>query len=712
MDKGLVHQEGYITYLRKKGKIKASTTPEQIDKIVKQELEQRQNPFFLTDGIDTTSTFGEKVYLQQQKLRQKVIQRVHKLSEQTDLPSFPHQDNAVVALIEFPDQLHNQINFSDDRSFWTKDFNPEHYKNLLFGKNGYTMSNEKKLITAHQYYQQQSAGTWTLDGVVTKWSLAKQPAAYYGAHHKTEDYTQNDINPTELIEETLQSVGSKIAGKEAMYDQRDPYDLDDDENVMEADGLLDNLFVVHAGKGEEAGGGDNSIWSHRSVIGPEPRPIPGTTLKAYDYIIQPEDGATGVFTHEYAHNLGLPDEYDTGYTGTGSPVEAWSLMSYGSWTGVIPDTEPSGLSPWDKLYFASVYGGNWAVPKSFKLEDLQNPRTLPIREAVAYSRKGKMIKVDLPDRVISPPLQPLGKKSYYSTKGNMLHTKLVSPTIDLTKNNSAKLTFDTWYEIESGYDFLYVEAYIDDRQEPKQIASFTGKTDKKWVQKNLDLSSMVGHRVRLAFHYVTDVGSVLEGFYVDNIQVLADEQPVLADDAEGEPRFTLEGFQVFDGSPVAYPNYYLIEWRTHHGVDKGLAHIRREKNLLSYDSGMLVWYYDGSFGEDNQTGFHPGEGFLGVVDAHQIGHYWSDGKVGSTRYQVNDAAFHIHPTSPIDIQFGGVHMKYKSKTGITRFSDQQDYSSPFNPDGGKILPKHGVSIKLNKVRKDQKQVWVTLGGLQ
>ena len=53
----------------------------------------------------------------------------------------------------------------------------------------------------------------------------------------------------------------------------------------------------------------------------------GGKMAAYDYTIEPEDGAVGVFAHEYGHDLGLPDEYDTKYSGQGEPVESWSIMS-------------------------------------------------------------------------------------------------------------------------------------------------------------------------------------------------------------------------------------------------------------------------------------------------------------------------------------------------------------------------------------------------
>ena len=48
-----------------------------------------------------------------------------------------------------------------------------------------------------------------------------------------------------------------------------------------------------------------------------------------DYTIQPENGGLGVFAHEFAHDLGLPDLYDTsGNTGGAENTTAfWTLMS-------------------------------------------------------------------------------------------------------------------------------------------------------------------------------------------------------------------------------------------------------------------------------------------------------------------------------------------------------------------------------------------------
>ncbi|MBL1704923.1 M6 family metalloprotease domain-containing protein, partial [Klebsiella pneumoniae] len=104
------------------------------------------------------------------------------------------------------------------------------------------------------------------------------------------------------------------------FDQFDQYDVNGDGNQNQPDGLIDHLMIIHAGVGQEAGGGklgDDAIWSHRWTVGPKPFQIEGTQAKvpywggkmaAFDYTIEPEDGAVGVFAHEYGHDLGLPDE--------------------------------------------------------------------------------------------------------------------------------------------------------------------------------------------------------------------------------------------------------------------------------------------------------------------------------------------------------------------------------------------------------------------
>ena len=74
-----------------------------------------------------------------------------------------------------------------------------------------------------------------------------------------------------------------------------------------------------------------------------------------DYTIQPENGGLGVFTHEFTHDLGLPDLYDTsGNTGGAeNSTGFWSLMSSGANIGNgspkgIGDA-PTDLGAWEQF---------------------------------------------------------------------------------------------------------------------------------------------------------------------------------------------------------------------------------------------------------------------------------------------------------------------------------------------------------------------------
>ena len=123
---------------------------------------------------------------------------------------------------------------------------------------------------------------------------------------------------------------------------------------------------VHAGLGNESCSpacDDWAIWSHSwfafynliGIAGPSPDFTSGGIQigdSAYwvnKYTIQPENGGVGVFAHEYGHDLGLPDLYDTsgGENGTGF----WTLMSSGSLGGDNPDigSKPSHMGAWEKF---------------------------------------------------------------------------------------------------------------------------------------------------------------------------------------------------------------------------------------------------------------------------------------------------------------------------------------------------------------------------
>ncbi|WP_245920901.1 immune inhibitor A domain-containing protein [Melghirimyces profundicolus] len=697
VDWGTVDVERLSKALMKRGEIDKETTPEEVEKAVKRYVEKRKIPH----GIDTSTKWGSKAEKGLKSVQSKNIKKANRKGNWSDrMYNRAHKDNIVLALIEFPDYQHNSIE-QEEGSLYTKDFSPEHYEKMLFNPKGYTTPEGLDLMTMAEYYLKQSGGTWTVDGTVTPWIQAEQDAAYYGGNNQY----HNDKAPRELVHETLEQVGKAVQGNEERYDQRDPYDLDGDGNVMEPDGLLDNLMLVHSGIGEEAGGGElgeDAIWSHRWTL-KQPTEIPGTSLKAYDYMIQPEDGAVGVFAHEYGHNLGLPDLYDTIRSGLGSPVGSWSLMSAGSWNGKILGTEPTGFDPWSKMYLQATFGGKWITPVEVDYEDIQGKQQVFLNQASSLNPRRTVLKVNLPDVEKEPPTQPqYGDHAYFSDYGDDLNTKMTSGEIDLTGADSAALSFDSWRQIETGYDYLYIHVIDTATGEKTQLKAYDDTTGGEWIKEELDLSDFVGKKIQLQFNYVTDGGLAMDGFYVDNIAVEADGKTVFEDDAEGEPKFQLEGFKHFDGSGEMFPSYYLVEWRTHHGTDKGLAHLRRGSSFITYDPGMLVWHYDGRYakGADNHTGNHPGEGFFGVVDAHQRVHYWNNDpdSPATDRYQVLDAAFGFNETSGVDIEnyytYGDMH--YPSLPGIPVFYDGNDYSMPGAEDVGKILPQLGLQFELKK----------------
>ncbi|QTC43967.1 immune inhibitor A [Bacillus sp. V3] len=714
-DLGIANDERLIEMLKREGKIPKGASPAQAEKAVAKYLKSK------SEGAKKTKTEKERNVnfenLEDQKPNNGITKgKGNKLGQakKGTVKSVQEEgwegdqikDNLLILLIEFDDFKASDIK-EEYTDMYYEDYTPEHYDKMLFDEDSYAGPDGEKLISMKRFYEEQSGGSYSVDGQVSSyWYKAKHDAAYYGGNNSND----NDSNPGELIKEALAQAAKDPSINLADFDQ-------------DGDHFIDQLMVVHSSVGEEAGGGElgeDAIWSHKSsiydVIDGKAyyHKIPGTEYYAYGYTIQPADGAAGVFTHEFGHALGLPDEYDTIYSGAGEAVSYWSIMASGSWAGSIPGTEPTGFSAWSKEFLqSSMTGSNWLKSGSVSLEDIDKKgMEVLLDEAVTKGTNNDAVRVDLPDKVNVINTPATGEFEYYGGKGDEADHKMYT-SVDLTSAANATLEYDIWYNTEENWDYGMVQVSTDGGGTWKSLSTpntnsdlveggypaiqenlpgYTGSSN-GWIHETIDLNEYAGQEIQLQFRSMTDWGANLDGIFVDNVSIKADGNEVLFDGAEGASAFTLDQFEKHTGWYTS-PHYYLLEWRSHNGVDEGLANIRRGASLMSFDPGLLVWYVDEAYG-DNWTGVHPGDGFLGVVDADQHALNWSDGTVGSTRYQIHDAAFSLNKSEKMFLDYPGL---FTMKDNFTKrnplFDDSADYSNPGLVDAGRNIPNYGLKFRV------------------
>jgi immune inhibitor A len=651
--------------------------------------------------------------------------------QETDYTGAAREDKVLVLAVEYSDFAHNNIK-PDETDNYYPNYPLGHYEDMIFGEEGVEGPNGEDFVSMKQFYEEQSGGTYSVDGKAYGWLKVPGTAAFYGADRANGGH--DNVTPggsKKLVADTY--AAAKAAGIPLdQYDLEDPHDLDGDGNLLEKDGLVDHLMIIHSGVGQEAGGGslgDNAIWSHRSASFVDPDGLGAGLPGFYDYTMMPEDGATGVFAHEYGHDLGYPDEYDTVYSGTGEAVAYWSIMASGSWAGKIGGTEPTGFSPLAKSYFQSYLGGNWTndtVELDWNEVSTKGTQVLLDQANSPNGKNAIAAKVNLPQKKTPVNTPAAGSFEYWGGQADETDTNMVTD-VDLTGKTSATLTFDAWYDIESQWDFAFVQVSTDNGATWKSLGNgntrsdvvpegyptiltsmpgFTGNSN-GWQAQSFDLSEYKGQKIKLRLRYATDWGTSFIGFFADNIKVVADGQTLVDDGGEtATSPFTISGFTKMDGNKLTN-HYYLLEWRNHKGVDEGLAHIARGNSLMSYDGGLVVWYVDDSF-TDNWTGEHPGEGFVGVVDAHpNTDLQWSfaNGSApaqASTRYHIADAAFGLNPTSGLILDYPGLQTLFgTSQPAVSLFNDSNSFENTFMPDAGRSLGNFGLKVRVNGQAKDK-----------
>lgn len=133
-----------------------------------------------------------------------------------------------------------------------------------------------------------------------------------------------------------------------------------------------------------------------------------------------------------------------------------------------------------------------------------------------------------PLAALLPTTPHTGKTLWWSNVGNRSDARLIG-RFDLSGLSRATLRFWTWYDLEQGYDYVYVSASADGQTwqvlEGQYAArggeygpGYNGRSG-GWVQDEIDLSPYAGGPLWLRFDYVTDDSINGAGFFLDDLEV-------------------------------------------------------------------------------------------------------------------------------------------------------------------------------------------------
>lgn len=604
--------------------------------------------------------------------------------------------------------MHNDIPrplSAEDRSgdtIWTEDFSKGWFEAFMWGdgvkfnytrEDGSVVSEDFTGMSVRDFYMDMSGGKYDITGDVIGWVKVPHSTWYYdadqcpGARSTSASGVQRGAipgagNARQLVKDSLDAVNA-ISNTIPGFDWHN-YDRD-------KDGVIDRLWVVHAGYGEEDSTtllnrtdyGEAAVWSHSSAVTP-PYKV-SSDVAAGPYIIMPENGGIGVFAHEYGHNLGAADlyAYNAGETSAGF----WTIMA-DDWTGFPIGFQPPAADP--------MHLDWWGWLNPMVIQDTSKTYQFKLGQASRFpGGEGvyRGAKIGLPDGVLDLPV-PVWQGGHYFWGGadELANGQMVTKAPVAIPAGGATLSFDLVYDIEEQWDFMWVQASDDGGTTWKTLTNANTRCDhvSEWVgglygfpedlcaagiggftgynenwpdpeAQTFDLSAFAGKNVLLRLWYMTDWGTQYSGPFVDDIKVTAGAQTLLADDAETDSglwTFTAP-FERSDGTLTFGQRFYL-QWRNV-GEDGGYDSALGEKRWRygPANSGLTVWYENEFYGDNevfnyltDAPSFGP-KGRMLIVDAHpepyrdpgwmSLG-YNNEAANLDHRGQMRDATFSLNPT--------------------------------------------------------------------
>jgi immune inhibitor A len=586
--------------------------------------------------------------------------------------------------------LHNQIpppGPRDNNTIWYEDATPELYNELYFGvgPDAGVIVNHPNLGTVDlrgntmaNYYLEQSEGTFVPKGeVYPKWFQAAHSEGWYGADNCSG--SNHNVRAADLVREVVDEVNADNASFAWQ-------NFDGDAN-----GVVDNFTVIHAGMGQEGGGGaqgDFSIWSHASAINLPTGYLacakgstgcPDRDIYVREYSMDPEALDVGVIAEEFGHAaFGLPDIYTTDYQASPSN---WTIFEAGSWNGILAGMQPAPFP----LVFRYLVG--WANP--VELDYTTGPVSAQVGQLSLRPKHTEQgIKINLPDQVIDTP-NPLGTgKAWWSDRADVANFYL-SHVFDLTGATAPIFSFASYWSFEEDYDYGYVEVSDDGgatwTKLPDMDGIFVddglgslGLNGEGQGTLRFDLAAYAGKTITLRLLYTSDVGVQWAGWWGDDFLLADGATTLFSDDVEAGPDGWTTNHWVLVPLTRIYPMYYMAEWRNDSGFDRGLKYPYQTvynsdaTNEWEVDRcahtvpGMLLWLRNAARDFDyvlsdswyDPPSLGPKHALL-VVDSHYWPMAWSNYTYSSGAYlrissrcQPANATFTLQDTTPFTLRLG------------------------------------------------------------
>ncbi len=127
-----------------------------------------------------------------------------------------------------------------------------------------------------------------------------------------------------------------------------------------------------------------------------------------------------------------------------------------------------------------------------------------------------------------------GKYAFWSNKGDESDMTLTREFDFSGVSGPLTLTYRTWYDIEEGWDYAYLQASTDGGQTWQILSTPAGTADNPagnaygwgytgnsggWIEEAVDLGQFAGQKVWLRFEYITDAAVNGEGLLLDDIAI-------------------------------------------------------------------------------------------------------------------------------------------------------------------------------------------------